>query len=60
MTVFFYICEYLGVSPQEFFALDNANPVLLGELIAVLKSLDAEALRNLLAISKKMGSGTGK
>ena len=26
MTVFFYICEYLNISPQEFFTFDVQNP----------------------------------
>jgi len=56
VTVFFYICEYLGVSPQEFFEQGNAFPKLLGDLISVLKTLDEDALGNLLGIAKKMGA----
>jgi len=56
VTVFFYICEYLGVSPQEFFEQGNAYPKLLGDLISVLKTLDEDALGNLLAIAKKIGT----
>ena len=26
MTVFFYICEYFNISPQEFFSYENPNP----------------------------------
>ena len=26
MTGFFYICEYLGIEPREFFDFDNRNP----------------------------------
>ena len=26
MTAFFYICEYLGATPKEFFDDDNKNP----------------------------------
>ena len=26
MTVFFYICEYFNISPQEFFSYENSNP----------------------------------
>lgn len=28
MTVFFYICEYLGVTPQQFFSYDIEDPVV--------------------------------
>ena len=34
MQSFFYICEYLGVTPQEFFDEGNACPVRLRELLA--------------------------
>jgi len=29
MSTFFYICEYLGVTPEEFFAAELADPVRL-------------------------------
>lgn len=34
MPSFFYICEYLGITPQEFFDEGNANPEGLNEFIA--------------------------
>ena len=27
MTVFFYICEYFGITPSEFFDTENKNPI---------------------------------
>ena len=39
MAVFFVICEYLSVTPQEFFEVGNDNPVKLNEVIADLKKL---------------------
>jgi len=54
MSVFFYICDYFWVTPQDFFEQGNAYPELLNDLIAVLKTLDADALGNLLGIAKKM------
>ena len=33
MQSFFYICEYLGVTPQEFFDEGNDNPEALREFI---------------------------
>ena len=29
MHAFFFICEYLGVTPAQFFDKDNQNPALL-------------------------------
>lgn len=52
MTVFFYICEYFGITPMDFFDDENANPPLLNELIEEQKSLEDEALRNMLGLAK--------
>ncbi len=37
MTLFFYICEYLELTPTEFFDFDNSNPARLNEVITDLK-----------------------
>lgn len=43
MSAFFYICDYLGVTPAEFFDLDNSNPSKLSPIFAKMKKLsDAE------------------
>lgn len=52
MQVFFYICEYLGVTPQEFFAEDSENPVQLRELTDDLKKLDSTALTHVHGVVK--------
>jgi len=54
MSMFFVICEYLGTNPQDFFDAGSSNPKLLSDLIATLKTLDDDALSNLLAIARKM------
>ena len=38
MQGFLYICEYLKVTPEEFFRQDIENPMLLNEVIAELKT----------------------
>ena len=40
MTIFFYICEYLNLTPAEFFDMDSKNPMKLQGLIEDLKKLD--------------------
>ena len=40
----FYICEYLGITPSEFFDIDNNNPVKLNRINDYLKKLDDEQL----------------
>lgn len=52
MTLFFYICEYLGVSPREFFDTQTENPVKLSELNSAAKNLNEEQLSHLIAIAK--------
>lgn len=42
MTNFFYICEYLHITPKEFFDVDANDPEALRGMIANLKKLDPE------------------
>ena len=57
MQSFFYICEYLGVTPQEFFDEGNACPVRLRELMDEAKRLDDNALGHLLALMRELNAG---
>lgn len=52
MATFFYICDYLGVTPQQFFDLDSTNPTKAHELLEIVKSLPNEQLDNLIALAK--------
>ena len=52
MTVFFYICEYLGITPKDFFDTDTASPSKANELYAIAKGLSNEQLDNLIALAK--------
>ena len=57
MQSFFYICEYLGVTPQEFFDEGNSCPVRLRELLDEAKRLDDNALVHLLALMRELNAG---
>lgn len=48
----FYICDYLGISPAEFFDTSSDNPARLKELTDYLKLLDDSQLENVTAIVK--------
>ena len=50
MSSFFYICEYLNISPQEFFDMNSAHPEELRKLTNNLKYLDDHLLKNISAI----------
>jgi len=52
MAVFYYICEYLDITPEEFYDEENKNPQLLNELIKEQKTLEDEALRHMLGLAK--------
>lgn len=47
MRSFFYICEYLGVTPQEFFDLSSPAPNRLHGLADKLKRLTPEQLASI-------------
>ena len=52
MQVFFYICEYLGVTPAEFFDDGSSHPAEYRMLIEDLNALDKEQLTHIKAIVK--------
>lgn len=52
MTLFFYICDYLGVTPKEFFDTDIKNPMKAQELLNVAQKLSNDQLDHLIAIAK--------
>ena len=54
MQAFFYICEYLNVTPQEFFDVGNTYPKVLQEFIAEVKKLDSQSMEYILGIMKKL------
>lgn len=56
MQAFFYICEYLDVTPQEFFDDENANPEVLQAFIEEAKKLDLQSMEYILGIMKKLNN----
>ena len=40
MGTFFYICEYLNITPSAFFDTDASNPEKINQLLGKLKKLD--------------------
>lgn len=51
MANFFYICEFLHISPKEFFDTDSENPKKIQDLTEQLKLLDErqiDAIANLV------------
>jgi transcriptional regulator with XRE-family HTH domain len=52
MSNFFYICEYLNVTPQEFFDFDEELSNGLNFLVDQLRQFDNEQIRTLTAFVK--------
>lgn len=52
VAVFFYICDYLDVTPKEFFDTDTANPVRVRALVDAAARLDDRQLEHLIAIAE--------
>ena len=50
----FFICEYLGVTPSEFFDMDSANPSKLDAIIADLKKLNDQQLDTIATLVKDL------
>ena len=54
MSEFLYICEYLGVTPRDFFNEELKEPALMQELSESAKDLNADDLKALIHIAKRM------
>ena len=54
LTVFFYICEYLGVTPKEFFDTEIKEPLLVHKLNDITKNMSDDSLEALINIAERM------
>lgn len=54
MSEFLVICDYLDITPKDFFDTDIDNPVLLHEITEKLRSFTDDDLRLFLAIVNRM------
>lgn len=52
LTGIFYICEYLGVTPSEFFDLESTNPGKIDTIVQDMKHLDDAQLDTIAALVK--------
>lgn len=54
MEQFYFICDYLKISPSDFFDEGNSNPQRLAALMEDLKSLSDEQLATVAAVAREM------
>ena len=53
---FLYICEYLGVTPKEFFDTDNAEPQLVEKLSRLVQKLPTDDIEALINMAERLVS----
>ena len=54
MAAFFFICEYLEITPSDFFDTDAKNPEKLNTLISSLKKLSDKQIDSISSIVTDM------
>lgn len=52
LSGFFYICDYLGITPGEFFDFSSSNPCRLNDVMSKIKKLDDQQLETIEALLK--------
>ena len=54
MGEFLYMCDYLGVSPSEFFDEEIETPIKIAEIDKILRKLDESDLALIIATAKRL------
>ncbi len=54
MQGFFYICEFLGVTPREFFDVETESPTKVKDLVVAVKGLSADQLDVLIKLAQDL------
>ena len=60
MQSFFYICEYLGITPMQFFDFDDTWPTETNSLLEEMKKLDNKLTRLILDLVKEINKLNSK
>ena len=51
MTMFFYICDYFGITPKEFFDFEVSDPAKVNELMDISQKLNSNQLDILIRLA---------
>lgn len=54
MAGFFYICEYLGIEPKEFFDIDTISPTKAVEIMQEIGKLSHDKADHILKVIKDL------
>lgn len=50
LAVFFFICDYLNISPKDFFSVDKENPKEFQTIISSLDKLNTKQIQAILSL----------
>ena len=56
MKTFFYICDYLGIAPKDFFDYEDADPRQTKELVDEIRKLDQKSREYFLELIKDVNN----
>lgn len=54
MQMFLYICEFLAVTPMEFFDENNSSPTTLSETYKVIKRLSLDQQQTIIKLARDL------
>ncbi len=54
IDAFYFICEYLGVTPSEFFDTESSNPSKLNTIVKDMKKLSDTQLDTIASLLKEL------
>lgn len=54
MSEFLVVCEYLGVTPTQFFDEGLEEPMLVSDTVKAIRDLDADSIKLVISIAKKL------
>ena len=57
-TGFIYICEYLGVTPQEFFDVKDTHPTQSKDISEAIKKLPSAQAEHIMQVIKDLSEKT--
>ena len=55
MAVFFCLCDYLGITPKEFFDTELSAPAKVHELLSSVQGLSDEQMDLFILLAKRLG-----
>lgn len=56
MSEFLSICDYLGVTPKEFFDTENEEPIKLRQLYKTAQNLSLEDIDALISVAERLSN----